>query len=526
MPYESSPPWWRGAVIYQIYPFSFADSNGDGWGDLPGVLKHLDYIAGLHADAIWLSPFFRSPMRDFGYDVSSHTEVDPIFGSLEDAETVIAEAHRRGLRVILDQVWSHTSDQHPWFRASVADRKGDKGDWYIWADASPDGTPPNNWLSVFGGSAWTWEPRRRQYYLHHFLSSQPKLNLRNPAVLDAILATGRFWLDRGVDGFRLDAIDFMAHDPALPSNPALPPPNGVMPAKPFGLQRHDHDMLHPDALKIMARIRALTDEYPGTVTLGEVSSQPGAYDRIANYTRGSRLHLGYTLRLLRGECSAATIEAALVEAAPAIRTGGLCWAFGNHDVERLATRWAKDVPDASRALMILLGSLPGPFCLYQGDELGLPEAELTQDQLRDPFGIAYWPEFRGRDGGRTPMPWQSAPSAEDSNSWLPVPEAHRALAVDRQEHDPGSALNGWRRFLKWRRTMPVLTQGGIENIRREGNVLSFERVLGATRMLCLFNLSGETALYTTDEQVAMRLVPWGTAYVQRDGVVMITSIAA
>ncbi|MEI9987224.1 MAG: alpha-glucosidase [Aliidongia sp.] len=517
MSHEFCQPWWRGAVIYQIYPLSFADSNGDGWGDLRGILNRLDYVASLHVDAIWLSPFFRSPMRDFGYDVSSHTEVDPLFGTLGDAETVIAEAHRRGLKVILDQVWSHTSDQHPWFRASASDCQGDKADWYIWADASPDGTPPNNWLSVFGGSAWTWEPRRRQYYLHHFLSSQPKLNLRNPAVLEAILATGRFWLDRGVDGFRLDAIDFMAHDPTLHSNPALPPPGGVMPTKPFGLQQHEHDMLHPDALDIMARIRALTDEYPGTVTLGEVSSQPGAFERIADYTAGGRLHLGYTLRLLRGDCSAAAFEAALQDAASAIDSGGLCWAFGNHDVVRLASRWGGGDPAAARALMVLLGSLPGPFCLYQGDELGLPEADLTHEQLRDPFGIAYWPEFRGRDGGRTPMPWHAVAPVDEAASWLPVPESHRALAVDRQEHDPDSALNDWRHFLKWRRATPVLTHGAIDSVRREGDVLSFERVLGDMRLLCVFNLSPAPALFTTDEHIAMKLGGWGTAYVERDG---------
>jgi alpha-glucosidase len=516
MPYETSAPWWCGAVIYQIYPLSFADSNGDGWGDLRGVLAHLDYVASLHVDAIWLSPFFRSPMRDFGYDVSGHTEVDPLFGTIADADAVIAKAHNLGLKVILDQVWSHTSDQHPWFRAS-ASRQDDKADWYIWADAQPDGTPPNNWLSVFGGSAWSWEPRRRQYYLHHFLSSQPKLNLRNPATLDAILATGRFWLERGIDGFRLDAVDFMAHDPALRSNPALPPPDGVVPAKPFGLQHHAHDMLHPDTIDVMRRIRELIEEFPGAMTLAEVSSQPGALDRIADYTGSGRLHLGYTLRLLRGECSARVFEDALNEGASAIAGGGLCWAFGNHDVVRLASRWGGGDAAAARALMVLLGSLPGPFCLYQGDELALPEAELAHDELRDPFGIAFWPEFRGRDGSRTPMPWHSAAPIDGAAPWLPVPEAHRALAVERQERDPHSPLARWRQFLKWRRTMPVLIRGGIEAIRRVGDVLSFERVLGETRMLCVFNLSREPAIFAAGSGDERALLGWGTAFIRRDG---------
>jgi alpha-glucosidase len=517
MPYEPSLSWWQGAAIYQIYPLSFADSNGDGWGDLPGVLQHLDYVASLGVDAVWLSPFCRSPMRDFGYDVSDHTAVDPIFGTIEDADAVIARAHRLGLKVILDQVWSHTSDQHAWFKDSAAARTGDKADWYIWADPQPDGMPPNNWLSVFGGSAWTWEPRRRQYYLHHFLDSQPKLNLRNPATLDAILATGRFWLDRGVDGFRLDAIDFMAHDPALRSNPALLPADGKIPSKPFALQRHDHDMLHGDALVVMERIRALTDEYPGTVTLGEVSSQPGAFDRIAEYTRPGRLHLAYTLRLLRSGVSAAILEATLVEAKDAIEGNGLCWAFGNHDVVRLASRWAGTDPAAERAFMTLLGCLPGPICLYQGDELGLPEADLSHDQLRDPFGIAFWPEFRGRDGGRTPMPWQeSAPAGgfTTGTPWLPVPADHRARAVDRQERDPDSPLANWRRFLKARKAMPALLRGGIDEIHRDGDVLSFVRRLGEERVLCVFNLSSTPARFAYcawgSEETDLLLPAWGT----------------
>jgi len=517
MPYEPSLPWWQGAAIYQIYPLSFADSNGDGWGDLPGVLQHLDYVASLGVDAVWLSPFCRSPMRDFGYDVSDHTAVDPIFGTLEDADAIIQRAHRLGLKVILDQVWSHTSDQHAWFKDSAASKSGDRADWYIWADPQPDGTPPNNWLSVFGGSAWTWEPRRRQYYLHHFLASQPKLNLRHPAALDAILATGRFWLDRGIDGFRLDAIDFMAHDPALGSNPPLAPPDGKIPSKPFALQRHDHDMLHADALRIMARIRALTDSYPGTVTLGEVSSQPGAFDRIADYTKTGRLHLAYTLRLLRSGISAQILEATLIEAKDAIEGNGLCWAFGNHDVVRLASRWAGAGPAAERAFMTLLGCLPGPICLYQGDELGLPEADLSHDQLRDPFGIAFWPEFRGRDGGRTPMPWQEKAPAGGFTSgtpWLPVPADHRVRAVDRQERDPDSALANWRRFLKARKAMPALLRGGIDDIHRHGEVLSFVRCLGDERVLCVFNLSSTPARFAYSargcEETNLLLPAWGT----------------
>src|SRR4051812_31931665 len=277
--------WWRGAVLYQVYPRSFADSDGDGIGDLPGLLERIDHVAELGVDGIWLCPVYVSPQRDFGYDVADHCAIDPSFGTLADFDRVLEAAHARGLKVLIDLVGGHTSDQHPWFDASRRSKAAPTADWYVWADPSPDGTPPNNWLSVFGGTAWTWEPRRRQYYLHHFLGHQPALNLHNPAVTEALLAISRFWLDRGVDGFRLDAVDFLLHDPALRSNP--PAPLGTIPVKLFGMQRHVHDMLQPAALGVMARIRGLMEQYPGTVTLGEISSQPGAFDRVVACTNGS-----------------------------------------------------------------------------------------------------------------------------------------------------------------------------------------------------------------------------------------------
>ncbi|HYI82084.1 MAG TPA: alpha-amylase family glycosyl hydrolase, partial [Acetobacteraceae bacterium] len=274
---DGAVEWWRGAVLYQIYPRSFQDSDGDGIGDLPGLVDRLDHIAALGVDAIWVCPFYPSPQRDFGYDVADHCAVDPAFGRLEDVDRLIDAAHARGLRVLLDLVGGHTSDRHAWFQASRRDREAPTGDWYVWADPRPDGTPPNNWLSVFGGPAWAWEPRRRQYYLHHFLSSQPALNLNNPEVQDALLGIAAFWLDRGVDGFRLDALDFLTHDPALRDNPANPPQNGSVPAKLFGMQLHHHDMIQPGTKPVLRRLRALMDRYPGRVTLGEVSSQDGAY---------------------------------------------------------------------------------------------------------------------------------------------------------------------------------------------------------------------------------------------------------
>jgi len=496
--------WWRGAVIYQIYPRSFFDSNGDGVGDLPGITAKLDYVAALGVDAIWLCPFFPSPQQDFGYDVSDYTQVDPLFGSLTDFDALVARAHALGLKVLIDQVWSHSSDRHPWFLESRASRTNPRADWYVWADPSPDGTAPNNWLSVFGGSAWTWEPRRRQYYLHHFLSHQPAFNLHNPAVMDALLDAGAFWLRRGVDGFRLDAIDFLLHDPGLRSNPPAPWP-AEMPAKLFGLQQHVHDMLQPEALDLLRRIRRLMDQFPGAVTLGEVSSQPGAFARVLSYSGGGdHLHMAYTLRPLRGGFDWQTITAMLREVSETRSDGWTCWSFSNHDVERAISRWnpvpAGSPPDPAfgRLLMALLLSLRGSVCLFQGEELGLPEALLAEHELRDPFGIAYWPEFRGRDGSRTPIPWVSAARhggfTTCASPWLPVPAGHRGLAVDVQEGTPGALLQDYRRFLAWRRRQPALVHGSLTPLDLPAPLVGFIRETDGQRLLAVFNLSRESAV--------------------------------
>lgn len=510
--------WWRGAVIYQIYPRSFFDSNGDGVGDLPGVTEKLEYVASLGVDAIWLCPFFTSPQKDFGYDVSDHMAVDPLFGTLADFDALLERAHALGLRVLIDQVWSHTSERHPWFLESRASRTNLLADWYVWADPAPDGTPPNNWLSVFGGSAWAWEPRRRQYYLHHFLSHQPALNLHDAAVMEALLAGGEFWLQRGVDGFRLDAIDFLMHDPALRSN--LPQPEmAEVPAKLFGMQLHKHDMLNPAAMDLLTRVRALMDRYPGTVTMGEVSSQPGASERVGAYTAGKkRLHLAYTLRPLRGGFDWPAVREILTDIVEAGRTGWRCWSFSNHDVERAVSRWnprrqegvAPD-PAFARLLMALLLSLRGSVCLYQGEELGLTEAELTLDQLRDPFGIAYWPEFRGRDGSRTPIPWRAGvPHAGFTTGveppWLPMPAAHHALAVDLAEADPYALLHAFRRFLAWRREQPAMVLGTLKPLDLPAPLVGFVRQHEDQRILAVFNLSDDTPILDRSRWPGMRVL--------------------
>ena len=483
--------WWRGAVIYQVYPRSFRDADGDGVGDLRGLLAGLDHVASLGVDALWLAPVYASPQADFGYDVADHCAVDPAYGTLEDLDAVIAGAHARGLRIMLDLVTGHTSVAHGWFRESRARRDGPLADRYVWADPRPDGGPPNNWLSVFGGPAWRWEPRRRQYYLHHFLAEQPALNLEDPATMDAVAGVMRFWLARGVDGFRLDALDFLAHDPALRDNPPAPP-KPETPSKLFGMQLHQFDMMGQATPAILRRLRQEAGE---AALLGELSSQPGAHARVARATAPGLLHMAYTLAPLRGVFDHA-VARGLVEAA-ANPDGWPCWSFSNHDVVRAASRWApggKPDPRVTRLLLALLLTLRGSACLYQGEELGLPEAELPFEALRDPFGISFWPEFAGRDGSRTPMPWRrAAPHAgfTTGTPWLPVPAAHEALAVEAQAADPGSVLHFCRALLASRRQRPALVSGALERIDLPAPLLGFDRVAGGDRVRCLFNLSAE-----------------------------------
>ncbi|GIL40390.1 alpha-glucosidase [Roseiterribacter gracilis] len=503
---RSVSDWWRGAVLYQIYPRSFRDANGDGIGDLAGIVEKLDHLAWLGVDAIWISPFFPSPMKDFGYDVSDYLGVDPIFGTLDDFERVTREAHARGLKVMIDQVWSHTSDEHPWFQESRQSRDNAKADWFVWADPAPDGTAPNNWLSVFGGGAWSWDPRRCQYYLHHFLSCQPQLNLRNDEVLAALLDSARIWIERGVDGFRFDAVDFMLHDAQLRSNPARPSPDGKIPSKPFGLQAHLYDMVQPDTGALIERLRDFTDQFPGVATLGEVSSQDGALARIENYTGagGTRLHMAYTLATMKRRFDKAAFVDAIEDAQADLHSGWLCLAFSNHDVDRAVSRWLPDGAQAHqhqfvRLLLALLLTLRGSVCMYQGEELGLPHYDVPVEQMRDPYGLAFWPAFAGRDGARTPMPWAEhamrAGFGAGADPWLPIPPSHRALAVDRQRADPASHLHAWQKFLAWRRTMPALCTGSITLEEAPDTVLAYTREQDGQRVLCVFNLSIEEASF-------------------------------
>jgi len=495
--------WWRGAVIYQIYPRSFLDTNGDGVGDLPGIIEKLDYVASLGVDALWVSPFFKSPMADFGYDIADYRAVDPLFGTLDDFDRLLAKAHRLGLKVMIDQVLSHTSVEHDWFRHSRESRDSDKSDWYVWADARPDGTPPNNWLSIFGGVAWQWEPRRGQYFLHNFLASQPDLNFHNPAVREAQLDNVKFWLDRGVDGMRLDAINFCFHDPALRDNPPKPPElrtgRGFSPDNPYAFQYHWHNNTQPENLGFLEELRALMDRYPDVAALGEISSED-SLATMAEYVGEKRLHMGYSFELLTDDSSAGYIRHTVETLEAKMPHGWPCWAISNHDVRRAVTRWGGEDGDGAlaRQLVALVCSLRGSVCLYQGEELGLPEADVPFEQLQDPYGIAFWPTFKGRDGCRTPMPWNAEPNANFSQAtpWLPVPETHRERSVAKQEVDPGSVLHATRHFLRWRRSQPALVEGDIRFLDAPEPVLAFVRRGGGQSLLVVFNLSAVEVEWT------------------------------
>lgn len=487
--------WWRGAVIYQIYPRSFLDTNGDGVGDLPGIIQRLDYVASLGVDAIWIAPFFRSPMADFGYDIADYRDVDPLFGTLDDFDRLLTKAHGLGLKVMIDQVLSHTSDQHAWFKASRESRNSDKADWYVWADAKPDGSAPNNWLSIFGGSAWKWEPRRNQYYLHNFLSSQPDLNFHHPDVRAAVLDNVRFWLDKGVDGLRLDAINFCFHDTQLRDNPPKPKEKrvgrGFSADNPYAFQYHLYNNTQPENLDFLGELRTLLDRYPTAVTLGEISSED-SLATMAEYTRSHRLHMGYSFELLSSDFSAQYIRGTVEQLEAQVSEGWPCWAISNHDVERVLTRWGNGnaSPRLANLLTAMVCSLRGSVCVYQGEELGLTEADVPYESLRDPYGIAFWPNFKGRDGCRTPMPWDDSAHAgfSPADPWLPIDGKHKTLAVARQEVDPDSVLQGFRRFMKWRAEQPALRWGAIRFIDAPEPVLAFVRSHGDEDVLAVFNL--------------------------------------
>jgi alpha-glucosidase len=486
-------PWWRGAAIYQIYPRSFCDANGDGIGDLPGITARLDHVAALGVDAIWVSPFFTSPMRDFGYDVADYCDVDPIFGTLADFDRMVERAHELGLKVTIDQVYAHTSDQHPWFEESRQSRDNPRADWYVWADPQEDGSPPSNWQSVFGGPAWTWDARRCQYYLHNFLSSQPQINAHNPAVQEALLGVMKFWLDRGVDGFRIDALNFLMHDPALRNNPPAPY-DGRRRTRPFDYQLKIYNQSHPGIVGFIERLRGLCNQYGAVFTLAEVGGDL-AETEMKEFTAGEdRLNSAYGFDFLYADRLTPQLVAETQAKWPDTPgTGWPSWAFENHDAPRALSRWCapSDVDAFARMKAMLLTSLRGNIIVYQGEELGLTQVDIPFEMIQDPEAIANWPLTLSRDGARTPLPWQAQSEQggfTTGQPWLPLGERNHARAVDLQDADPASLLNLTRALLRLRNENPALRAGDFTVLHAVGSVLAIRRSAAGSRVTGVFNM--------------------------------------
>ena len=473
--------WWRGAVIYQIYPRSFQDTTGSGTGDLAGITRRLEHVAELGADAVWLSPFFTSPMADMGYDVSDHRGVDPSFGTLADFEALVGRAHDLGLKVLLDQVLSHSSVEHPFFRQSRESRTGQYADWYVWADCKPDGTPPNNWQSLFGGPAWEWEPKRRQYYFHNFLRDQPDFDFHNPLVQDWALETLDFWMNLGADGFRLDTANFYFHDAQLRDNPLdtrdMPRPT----LRSYDMQFPKYSKNQPEALDFMERMRAhLADR--GGVLIGEIGESHHPIERLADYTAPGRLHMGYHPEMMGLTFTPAHFRDQVERFFSLQPDGCPAWAFSNHDVPRHVSRWAAHAADTdsfAKLCAALLLSLPGSVCLYQGEELGLPVPDLAYEDLVDPEGRTFWPENPGRDGARTPIPWEAevphAGFTAAERAWLPVRPDHAARAVDLQNKEQNSVLSFYRTMLAFRRKRMPTSQVAVQFLDSPDGTLAFEK---------------------------------------------------
>ncbi|MFQ8430296.1 alpha-amylase family glycosyl hydrolase [Amaricoccus sp. W119] len=512
-PLPADQDWWRGCVIYQIYPRSFQDSNSDGIGDLAGIINRLPYVASLGVDAIWISPFFTSPMLDFGYDVTNYRDVDPMFGTIGDFDALIQRAHDLKLRVIIDLVLSHTSDTHRWFRESRSSRDNPKANWYVWSDAKPDGSPPNNWLSIFGGPAWEWDGERMQYYLHNFLKEQPDLNFHEPQVQDELLDVARFWLDRGVDGFRFDTINFYFCDTELRDNPSLAPEHrdfSTAPeVNPYNWQDHVYDKSRPEMIGFLQRMRALMNEYPSIAAVGEVGDAQRGMEIMGEYTRGDdRMQMCYAFEFLSAEKpTGERVAKVLGKFARVASDGWACWAFSNHDVERHVTRWGLNDAQARLYLGLLLG-LRGSVCLYQGEELGLQEAYVSYEDLQDPYGKRFWPKFRGRDGCRTPMVWITDNlngGFSDVKPWLPISMDHLGHSVSAQEHDSLSMLSFYRRMIAFRKAHPVLAKGSFRLVTTTPDYLAFIREHEGRAMFCAFNFS------ETDHTVTLPEGNWHTA---------------
>ncbi|MGA0594201.1 alpha-amylase family glycosyl hydrolase [Enterovirga sp. CN4-39] len=480
--------WWKNGIVYQIYPRSFQDSNGDGVGDLRGIASRLDYLVDLGINAVWISPIFPSPMADFGYDVSDYCGIHPLFGSMEDFDHLIAEVHRRGLKLILDFVPNHSSDRHPWFKESRSSRNNPKRDWYIWRDPKPDGSPPNNWVSNFGGSAWQFDEATGQYYYHAFLKEQPDLNWRNPELRQAMHNVLRFWLDKGVDGFRVDVIWHLIKDAQFRDNPRNPAWHPDRPEIESLLQVHSNDQ--EEVHDVIAGMRRILDEYKDRVLIGEIYLPT---DRLVTYYGKdlSGAHLPFNFQLIQAAWNARAISHLVNEYEAALPEGAWPnWVLGNHDQPRIAARIGAE---QARVAAMLLLTLRGTPTMYYGDEIGLPRVEIPPNRVQDPWeknepGLGF-----GRDPARTPMQWDGSTFAGFSTvqPWLPLGPDHEHDNVEALSRDSGSILSLYRQLIRLRRSTPELAIGDYHPIPTESPAFAFLRTYGEGRRVVVLNVSGE-----------------------------------
>jgi alpha-glucosidase len=505
--------WWQRGIIYQVYPRSFMDSNGDGTGDLAGITSRLDYLEWLGVDAIWISPIFPSPMADFGYDVSDYTGIDPVFGTLDDFDRLLAEAHRRGLRVLLDYVVNHTSDRHPWFLASRSSRENPKRDWYIWRDPKshdargatagrrPRGGVPNNWLSAFGGSAWEWDAATGQYYLHTYVKEQPDLNWANPQVAAAMLDVLRFWFDRGVDGFRIDALRQVGKDPEFRDNP--PNPEWTPEHRPYNALLPVYSADRPENLDVVARIREVADAYRDRVLIGELWVP---IERLMAYYGLRGLHLPFNFHLITTPWTAPAISVLIEQYEAALPPDAWPnWVLGNHDRSRIASRVG---PAQARVAAMLLLTLRGTPTIYNGDEIGMHDVPIPPDAVRDPFERNVPGRGFGRDPERTPMQWDGGPHAGFSTEtpWLPIADDYQTVNVAAQRTDPRSMLALHRSLIDLRRATPALAVGTYRRLYSDDDLLVYMREADGARREIALNLADRPRVYRRSEPAARILL--------------------
>ena len=486
------PGWWKDAVVYQVYPRSWQDASGDGVGDLAGIASRLDHLVALGVDVLWVSPFYPSPMADFGYDVADYRGIDPLFGTMDDFDALLAAAHERGLKLLLDFVPNHSSSKHPWFEESASSRDDPKRDWYLWRDAAPDGGPPNNWQSSSGGGpAWEWHEPTGQYYMHQFLAAQPDLNWRNPDVRDAVLDAMRFWFDKGVDGFRLDVVYHCVVDAEFrddPENPDFDPAT----QPPFDAVRQVHSTdQHPEIMELVIEpMRRLADECGQRLLIGEIYLPPEKLVRYYGESPATGVQLPFNFGLIFAEWRAEPLAALITRYESLIPDGEWPnWVLGNHDQGRIASRVG---PERARLAAMLLLTLRGTPTIYQGDELGMTDVPIPPDRVRDPWELNMPGLGEGRDPVRTPMRWNGSVHAgfcpDDVEPWLPIGPDVDTVNVAAETEDPGSMLALHRALLTLRRARPSLALGDCERVEAHGEALVFERTLDGERTFVALNL--------------------------------------